>query len=281
MGTTRTTTDDHRGSSRRRWAAALGAAAALALGALPHPASAQDPEPPTVTLTAVVGPRTQTFVRCDGSTMVTGTQAGTVSLSRTGSRAGSLTVAISSGGEPVRGVDGGALPSEATFAASERVHLVPYLAAPDADAGQPSSFAIEAGAGYVIGDPATGSATPSTVALPRNCHDVDRSTSVGATPADVDLRPYLVEPFGAPSPIIEGAQPPGLELQSDGRWAGTATAAGAFAFTAIICPIDCVELHLRVVVVTGSTTTTSAAPAAPAGTPPPAAALPASPTYTG
>ncbi len=99
---------------------------------------------------------------------------------------------------------------------------------------------LEPGAGYVLGDPASGSFTlpdeihtfaDCTAPLPLMWGAADQRIGVGEQPGGLGITL-----FGELDELrVEGALPPGLTLDDDALWAGTATTPGTYDFQVVYC----------------------------------------------
>jgi large repetitive protein len=80
---------------------------------------------------------------------------------------------------------------------------------------------------------------------------INLTTTVG----DVPPRLNITDPDGHPASItqlVSGSYPPGLTLNTDGTWSGSATVAGTYSFTVQVCdtgtPQACFDQQITVVV---------------------------------
>lgn len=231
------------GDRRSAWLAGVVAGVTvLVVGAVPAPAQAP-PALPVISIDGPFAPFREAWVDCDGVRHVAHTWGGyatverddtgvvdpvpvDVGVSYSGSLADDLEAPASSHATPPQGTY-----SSLTL---------------DAVSGALGTLTVtlEPGAGYVLGEPSSGSFTLTddvhtiadcTAPLALMWGAADQRIAVGEQPGGLG-----VTLFGLDELRVVGALPPGLTLDEDALWAGTATTPGTYAFQVVHCP-DTIE----------------------------------------
>ena len=263
----------------KRWT--IGAAALLVAGiAVPAIADArpQGAPAPGVTASAINGTAV-TFPDCDGSEHVEPSNA-QFTVSRGTAFSGTIEIDVTYGGTLVPGTDYAPLPDPVVIPAGETEVVLPI----DTTATGSVTLTLEAGTGYVVGDPATATSNLGASDAAHHCLPLQQETiSVGdqLPPFDVldalDVFPSYFKGFTL---FIEGTLPTGITF--DNGFTGVAEVPGTYDYTMTWCVTPdgycLVEAPFRVEVVTID----GSAPELPGPAPAtPAAPVGSSPTYTG
>jgi hypothetical protein len=219
--------------------------------------------PPAVVAGALDGSVTQ-LTPCNGPTQTVG-NPGFLKVERPGASNGTIAVNVSYGGSLTSGTDYDPLPNPIEIPAGDTQTLL----AVEASATGTVSLTVEPGDGYVVGEPASATATFELAEVPTFCTEVIVETiEVGDAPTS-----FLVEEEFEGPPVAdlafepEGEAPPGLSLERDGTWTGAATTEGTYEIAGRWClaaSLCVIEVPWRITVVASSDTTpTPPAPAAP------------------
>lgn len=210
----------------------------LAVGAVPAPAQAP-PALPVVSLGTVAAPHREMWVDCQGASHVAHLSQGYA--------------------EVIRDDTGVVDPAPVDVAVSYSGDLAPALHDPAAStsvgpAGEYSSIGLDTargvdgtltvtlapGPGYAVGDPSSGSFTLDSTGLyvRADCTDplplmwgaARQTIGVGERPGGLGIT------VGEGGEVrIQGTLPPGLSLDDDALWVGTATTPGTYSFEITYC----------------------------------------------
>ena len=215
---------------------------ALVLGAVPAPAQAP-PALPVVSIGLAAPPFREAWVDCDGVRRVAHLSEGYATVERDDTGVVDpvpVEVGVSYSGDLADDLED-PVPSETVGPQGEysTIRL-------DTVSGANGTLAVtlEPGAGYVVGEPSSDSFT-----LTDEVHTIADCTAplaliwgaavqrigVGEQPGGLGVTLY-----GFDELRVVGALPPGLALDEDALWVGTATTPGTYDFQVVLCP-DTIE----------------------------------------
>ncbi len=204
------------------------------------------------------------------------TSAGSLTVERPANIAGTISVDVSYGGDLIAGEDYDPLPDPVEIPAGQSRTTLTV----ESTRGGSVVLTIEPGEGYTVAAPASATAIFADVVWNAQCFAEETQTiPIGSAPASLDLDGRFGD-IGDAYLEIDGDLPPGLALDRNGDWTGTATRVGTYRFVVSFTNGDvaALELPIRIVVVPAG-----APVPAPAGPPPasPAAPLVGRATFTG
>jgi hypothetical protein len=277
-----------RGRPRSLLAGVVAGAAVLFVGTVPAPAQAP-PALPVITIEGPWAPFREAWVDCDGVRRVAHLSEGYAPVVRDDTGVVDpvpVEVGVSYTGDLADDLED-PVSSESVGPQGEYSSI-----GLDTVSGATGTLTVtlEPGAGYVLGEPSSGSFTLTddvhtladcTAPLALMWGAADQRIAVGEQPGELG-----VTLFGFDELRVVGTLPPGLTLDEDALWVGTATTPGTYAFQVVHCP-DTIEMFpelprllcsgtadVQIVVEgpPGSTPPDPSTPSAPAATPVSAAA---------